>query len=585
ERVIIHKGTYRETVYPANSGLSSTRMIGYFAAEGEEVIVKGSEIWKPDWKTEDDFDKNIIYSAKIPDFLINSEFVKLNHNQDPGKYNFGFSSNCTDGFNLKRGQLFMNGKRLNQVLRKEELTENSFCISDNMVFISLPKNTDIKGAVFEASCREQLFTPKNKFSEYIIVSGIKFLHCANGAFVPTPQKGAVSTFLGNHIIIENCEIGHANATGCDIGGQWWEMAENQPLGNNIVRNCHIYDCGITGICGWHAGCNQNILVENNLIENIGYLPIFDHCEIAGVKLHRVMGSIVRKNIIRNIENGPGLWFDGWAANSRVTQNLIYNCDDRTFGSVFMEISGGPILIDNNILLNTSINGIHATDADKLYIIQNIIGNAKTGTLLDIYQGDIVRFNPPALVFEDEHFIAGNILCGGVRYTTTATKYSVIDYNLFGGLLPIPPKGEGDGKDNNELSGSYESQPFLMQSVQVPENNGKYDFVSWQKKGFDRNSTVCDMKIDFDEDNLTIAINCDKPELSGMTMDLNGVLVNNQSFAYEFIQNDFLGNTRLKKREPIPEEYIIGVPYSREMALGPINGMKFDGTVYNIDPRK
>ncbi|MBQ7257561.1 MAG: right-handed parallel beta-helix repeat-containing protein [Abditibacteriota bacterium] len=577
ERVIIHKGTYRETINPINTGESSIKMIGFFGAEGEKVIVKGSFEWKPDWSLETG-----CFVAPIPDFLKNSQFDKVNMVQDPGKYNFGFPPKCDYGYNLKRGQLFLKGKRIPQVLKTEELKENTFCIEAGKVFYIPSEGINPIGQTFEASAREQLFTPKNKFSQYIIVSGISFLHCANGAFIPTPQKGAVSTYLGNHFIIENCEIGHCNATGMDIGGQWWEMAEGQPLGNNIVRNCHIYDCGITGICGWHAGCNQNILIEDNLIENIGYLPLFEHCEIAGIKLHRVMGSIVRRNIIRNIDNGPGIWFDGWVSNSRVTQNLVYNCLDKTFGGVFMEISPGPVLIDNNIILNTDINGIHSTDADKLYIVQNIVANAKSGTLLDIYQGDKARFNPPGLVFEDEHFICGNILTGGVRYTTTATKYSVIDYNLYGPLLSMPQKGEGDSKDINE-EGEIEKTPFLMQSTSVPENNGRYDFIGWQEKGFDKNSKIEDIKVDFDEDNLTIALTCPK-DLNSFVMPLSGCLVNNQVFAYEFIQNDFLGNSRLSKREPILSEDIIGYLTTRELTLGPIKDMKFDGTKYKVDPR-
>ena len=43
DTVIVHEGVYREWVKPQNSGLSNTRRITYQAAEGEKVIIKGSE--------------------------------------------------------------------------------------------------------------------------------------------------------------------------------------------------------------------------------------------------------------------------------------------------------------------------------------------------------------------------------------------------------------------------------------------------------------------------------------------------------------------------------------------------------------
>ena len=46
-------------------------MIGFFGAEGEKVIVKGSEEWKPDWS-----EGGGVFVAPIPDFLKNSQFDK-----------------------------------------------------------------------------------------------------------------------------------------------------------------------------------------------------------------------------------------------------------------------------------------------------------------------------------------------------------------------------------------------------------------------------------------------------------------------------------------------------------------------------
>ena len=49
DRIIVHEGEYREWVKPRYGGLSNTRRIIYEAAEGEKVVIKGSEriqIWE-----------------------------------------------------------------------------------------------------------------------------------------------------------------------------------------------------------------------------------------------------------------------------------------------------------------------------------------------------------------------------------------------------------------------------------------------------------------------------------------------------------------------------------------------------------
>jgi len=43
DTVTVHEGVYREWVMPKYKGLSNTRRITYQAAEGEKVVIKGSE--------------------------------------------------------------------------------------------------------------------------------------------------------------------------------------------------------------------------------------------------------------------------------------------------------------------------------------------------------------------------------------------------------------------------------------------------------------------------------------------------------------------------------------------------------------
>src|ERR1039457_2357757 len=50
ERVVISSGTYRECVPPVRGGTGPTQMIGYEAAPGATVYIKGSEILKDGWQ-------------------------------------------------------------------------------------------------------------------------------------------------------------------------------------------------------------------------------------------------------------------------------------------------------------------------------------------------------------------------------------------------------------------------------------------------------------------------------------------------------------------------------------------------------
>ena len=49
EKVTVSAGVYREKIVPARGGSGPDRMIRYEAAAGEDVIVKGSREFRPQW--------------------------------------------------------------------------------------------------------------------------------------------------------------------------------------------------------------------------------------------------------------------------------------------------------------------------------------------------------------------------------------------------------------------------------------------------------------------------------------------------------------------------------------------------------
>ena len=66
DTVLVLEGTYRERIVPFRGGKKGKPII-YRAEKGKRVLVKGSEIWKPEWKNEG----KGIYSAIPDDSLFN----------------------------------------------------------------------------------------------------------------------------------------------------------------------------------------------------------------------------------------------------------------------------------------------------------------------------------------------------------------------------------------------------------------------------------------------------------------------------------------------------------------------------------
>src|SRR5690554_4002503 len=68
DTVVVHEGEYREWVKPANKGLSNTRRITYHAAEGEKVVIKGSERIENWEKVEGTIWKTVLPNGFFGDF-------------------------------------------------------------------------------------------------------------------------------------------------------------------------------------------------------------------------------------------------------------------------------------------------------------------------------------------------------------------------------------------------------------------------------------------------------------------------------------------------------------------------------------
>ena len=130
----------------------------------------------------------------------------------------------------------------------------------------------------------------------------------------------------------------------------------ETVGSHIVRRCNIHDCGQAGIVG-RMGCVFS-LIEDNHIHHINNMQQLTGAEMGGIKFHAAIDVVFRRNHIHHCT--MGIWTDWQAQGTRFTQNLMHDNHEPEFitrdansmcQDIFVEVSHGPTLIDNNILLS------------------------------------------------------------------------------------------------------------------------------------------------------------------------------------------------------------------------------------------
>ncbi len=415
ERVVIAAGVYRECVRPARGGSGPSRMIGYEAAPGAKVVVKGSVALKQGWKPSTGW-----AAGRGDDARPHLWQIEVDGNLFGGYNPFGMVNVLHDRYWLnykvidmtpyfrRRGMVFVDGKPLEQVDMYRELAgdmEHSlsaysdvksqplftemggaggkFWVEHNglTLHIRLPGDDNPDQHTIEITTKEQVFAPAERYLGYIRVKGIRFEHAGNG--FPVPQRGLVSTNRGHHWIIEDNTIEWANAVGLDVGNEDWNASPpDTPVGHHIIRRNNIR---YSGICGLAGPGTDGMLVDANLIEWAGWQNAQRMWESSGVKFHNTLNMLFRANVIRHIRHGTGIWLDVGNRNCRLTRNVFA---DITTVSAAIQIEGThhPNLIDRNIIWDIRKadanaagggSGIFIQGTDYLTIAHNLVARCAT----------------------------------------------------------------------------------------------------------------------------------------------------------------------------------------------------------------
>lgn len=426
DEVLVFPGIYRENVNPINGG-NEEKSIIYKSIEPLGAIITGAEIIS-NWELY----KGNVWTASVDNGIFNDYNPYTTYVY--GDWYFAGRSKHT-------GAVYLNGKALYEAesveaCEKGEVSKYSWegeasklkwfaqqKDGKTVFFINL-QGKNPNNELIEINVRRQCFMPQKTGVNYITLSGFNINKAATTWAPPAAyQDGMVSPHWSKGWIIEDCEISNSKCAGICLGkyfdsenehyftykhvksptqmerdavcrGQYhgW-LKEN--IGSHIIRRNNIHNCEQGGIIG-RMGCVFSI-IEDNHIHHINNMMELGGAEISGIKLHAAIDVIMRRNHIH--DSTMGIWTDWEAQGTRISQNLLYNNQKPDFAEqlpggmmsqdIFVEVSHGPTLIDNNILLS-DVSLRMATEG--LALVHNLICGSFTsvGTGTDMIVDGLLR---------------------------------------------------------------------------------------------------------------------------------------------------------------------------------------------------
>ncbi len=185
----------------------------------------------------------------------------------------------------------------------------------------------------EINVRRTVFYPDQPGRNYITVRGFTMCQAATPWAPPTAEQvGLIGTHWSKGWIIENNTISHSICSGIALGkhGDQYdntsantaegyvktiERAHAHPIawtreniGHHIVRNNTITHCEQAGVVGSLGAAFST--VTGNTIHDIHVRRLFTGAEMAGIKFHAAIDSVIARNHI--YRTCLGLWLD-WMA--------------------------------------------------------------------------------------------------------------------------------------------------------------------------------------------------------------------------------------------------------------------------------
>lgn len=473
DEVLVAPGVYREYVNPINAGTEDAR-ITYRSIEPLGATITGAEEvknWKPyegtTWVATID---NGVFNGYNPyELAIIGDWYFVPKDPETGKL-----------IDMHRGAVYMNDVMFYEATSLKECLEGKVFpaswkpefsiykwyaeVSEKVTTIYANfhgKNPNEENV--EINVRRNCFMPDKKGVGYITLSGFNVCKGATNWAPPAAfQDGMIGVHWSKGWIIEDCEVSNSRCCGISLGNYHQTEKDNdnyftnkhvksptqmerdavciaqydgwtkETVGSHIIRRCHIHDCGQAGIVG-RMGCVFSI-VEDCHIHHINNSQQLTGAEMGGIKFHAAIDVIFRRNHIHHCT--MGIWTDWQAQGTRFTQNLMHDNHAPDFlpknpmcQDIFIEVSHGPTLVDNNVLLSqVSVRWA----AEGVALVHNLIAGAFSsvgaGTAMMVRGIPNERYTPYHIAHRTE--VAG--------FMTTLHGDNRIYNNLFIQKYPYDP---------------------------------------------------------------------------------------------------------------------------------------------------
>lgn len=394
DTVLVHAGVYREWVNPPRGGTPEAP-ITYQAAVGpdgrfEPVTISGAELvtdWRPYPGSE-----GRVWLTEVP----NSVFGEHNPYTERIGGDWFFDQENT----WHTGEVYLDGRSMYEALSLEgvlepRVTPDSFDPAGSLLtwYCEVDEDATRIWANFggadprehevEINVRKFVFWPERTGVDHITVRGFTLTKAATQWAPPTAlQEGLIGPHWAKGWVIEDNTITDSKNVGISLGkeastgqNEWTrgakgakggtqrerevvmralalrgpEHGEPRPwhkdhVGSHTVRRNTIRDCEQAGIVG-HLGAAFS-RIEDNHIYRIHVKRQWHGAEVAGIKLHAAIDTVISGNTIHHTHRA--LWLDWQAQGTLVRRNVFFASTAEDF---MVEVCHGPYLVDSNLFLS------------------------------------------------------------------------------------------------------------------------------------------------------------------------------------------------------------------------------------------
>ncbi|MCB1120656.1 MAG: right-handed parallel beta-helix repeat-containing protein, partial [Verrucomicrobiae bacterium] len=262
--------------------------------------------------------------------------------------------------------VFIDGRLLKTKGYPAELDENSYCIDYENGYVYV--RTDPTDRLVEITAYDNAFTRttdpvhgRQSDKKGFTMRGIILTQYAYRALEIegyTPEQVSLESAHGKDVVgtvIEHCTMSYCSRVGAYLRGD-----------NLVVRHCLVSDTGTEGL---FILSSNDVLLEKNLITRNNEEGIQGYYATAVKIWNQCYRVTCNDNLVIDINNSSGIWYDVGNVDGVFTNNWIQNTTD----GFFFEISKG-VICTGNVFVNC-VRGTRVLNSSNAKVYQNTYVNS------------------------------------------------------------------------------------------------------------------------------------------------------------------------------------------------------------------